>query len=272
LQFEVPRRFRLQSTPQKIAILSILFIPSKNSGFRQDEQDRLDRSKPTNGCLMRFLSKTLLLTVFFSGCGQSERETPPEPIVKPKASDAKLPAPDPAQELSRDEAKAMLPKAASVSYEEFSRILDSPPMSIGEIENQSLTVLLLAVDPVQAVEQNPNAIGDFQYLAPNGQGPDPRMIQAAILGHGETDFVSLIQPEYITNCTCQNRGDAAEGHVEYRAGNVYAGSADFTAKRQEDHWEIVAFHLPEYRLTTRRDPDGRWRLESEEQLLGIADP
>src|SRR5688500_3005848 len=164
----------------------------------------------------------------------------------------------------------MLPEAASLSRMEFAEILQSPPVCIAEIKNQSLTALLLAVDPLHAREQNPNAIRDFQYLAPTGYDPAPQMIQAAVRGAGDADYVSLIQPEYITQCTCQNRGDTANGHVEYRAGTLYAGSADFTAERQGDHWEIVAFHLPEYRLATHRQPDGNWRLESEEQLLGIA--
>jgi hypothetical protein len=214
----------------------------------------------------------LLLFVCCSGCSRTVEEALPKAKENPKPADGGLPTANPSQELSRDEAREMLPEAASLSRQEFAEILQSPPVSIAGIKNQSLTALLLAVDPLHAKEQNPNAIGDFQYLAPNGQNPDPGLIHAAIAGQGQPEFVSLIRSEYITGCTCQNRGDTAEGHVEYRAGHVYAGSADFTAKRQKGLWEIVAFHLPEYRLTTRRQADGTWRLESEEQLLGIAWP
>lgn len=219
------------------------------------------------------LMKSLLLLALITGCGDPPAEPSPQANGQRKNSDpGEISVPDPSQELSRGQARELLSEAASLSREEFIQILNSPPMSIAGIKNQSLTVLLLAVDPLHAEKQNPSAIEDFQYLIANGQDPDRRLILAAIQGQGNGEYVSLIQPEYITDCTCQNRGDTAEGHVEYRAGNVYAGSADFTAKRQNDRWEIVAFHLPEYHLATRRQPDGTWRLESEEQLLGIAYP
>lgn len=206
-----------------------------------------------------FLKFFLLLTVFI-GCAH--------PVEEPlRQAEGK---PNPSQELSANEARELLPEAASLSLTEYSEILQSPPVSLGEIKNQSLTALLLAVDPAWAKEQNSKAEADFRYLTPKGYDPVPEMIHAAILGKADADFVSLIQPDSITNCTCDSMGDTAKGHVEYRAGNLYAGSADFTAKRQEDHWKIVAFHLPEFRLKTQRRPDGTWQLQSEEQLLGIA--
>ncbi len=217
--------------------------------------------------------KYLIPLMVFAGCADSVEEPPPPAAAKSKpSSDGNLLVPDPSTELSTDEVRQMIPLAASLSRQEFSEILNSPPVKIGEIKNQSLTALLLAVDPLHARKQNTNAIADFQYLTASGLDPDPKLIQAAIQGGQGTEFVSVIQPEHITKCACLNRGDTATGHVEYRAGNVYAGSADFTAKRQGDHWEIVAFQLPEYRLVTNRQPDGTWRLQSEEQLLGIALP
>ena len=223
--------------------------------------------------MMPTFLKCILPLVLFTGCADSVEEPPPPAAVKSKSSsDGKVAVPNPSTEFSTDEARRLIPQAASLSRQEFSEILHSTPVKIGEIKNQSLTALLLAVDPRHAQEQNPNAIADFQYLTANGLDPDPEMIQAAIQGVKGTEFVSVIQPEYITKCACLNRGDTATGHVEYRAGNVYAGSADFTAERRGDHWEIVAFHLPEYRLVTNRQADGTWKLQSEEQLLGIAIP
>jgi hypothetical protein len=98
------------------------------------------------------------------------------------------------------------------------------------------------------------------------------LIQAAIQGNSDAEFVTLIQPDYITKCTCLSQGETARGRVDYRKGTLYEGSADFSAQRHGDEWQIVAFSLPEYRLITNRQPDGLWRLDSEEQLLGVAWP
>jgi hypothetical protein len=215
--------------------------------------------------------KFFLPLALLAGCSNSVEKSLPQTDADSKSS-AGGSLSDPSQALTTEEARQILPEAASLSRTEMSEILESPPVSMGEIKNQSLTALLLAVDPFQALEQNPNVIGDFRYQIKNGALPDPEMILSAIEGKSGSDYVTIIQPEYITECTCDNRGAIAKGHVEYRGGNVYAGSAEFMAQRQGDRWQIVAFRLPEYRLATRRQADGTWRLESEEELLGIAYP
>lgn len=176
------------------------------------------------------------------------------------------------RELTSDEARRLIPEAASLSREEFQRILKDTPVELGEINNQSLTALLLAIDPLIAEQQNPKSRRAFHYVGSPRITPDPEDLRAAVEGQESAAYVSIIQPEYITNCTCLTKGDRAEGRVAFRAANLYIGEANFAAERTRGEWQIVGFQVPEYLLTTKRRPDGSWELASEEMLLGISWP
>ncbi len=225
---------------------------------------------------MRIPYEWLLPMLFLAGCAQPAEE-PPNSAAKSKRPphterpDQSGKPYDFSQELSSDEAKALIPAAASMSLSEFDQLLKHTPVRVRDIKNQSLTALLLAIDPAYAQDQNPQIRGEFHYLTPDNE-PRIRELFGAVMGKQGSRIVSLIQPEYITKCTCITRGDAANGSVSYRAGDVYAGSADFIARRGAEGWQIVEFRLSEYGLVTKRQPDGHWRLASEETLLGVSSP
>jgi len=174
------------------------------------------------------------------------------------------------QELTVAKARKLIPKAASLSHAELQDLFDRPPVMLDDIENQSLTALLLAIDPEIAQQQNPKSRKAFRYIGFPLIEPKPAAIRDALVGDGETDYASIIRPEYITDCTCETRGDTAEGRVVFRAEGLYAGETNFTAKRTGDEWRIVAFHVPEYLLVTKWQPDGSWKLATEDSLLGVA--
>ncbi len=220
---------------------------------------------------MRTLCKLWVLLVCLSGCGKTTEA--PIPKTNPEQRQSARKAEDSYdifQELSSDEARELIPRAASLSKQEYLEILNHPPVRLRGIKNQTLTALLLAVDPFLLAEnRKPHADEDFRYLVPNEALLNPQAIHAALMGKPGAAFVSIIQPEYITKCSCQNRGETARGRVDYRAGNVYEGSANFTALRRGEEWQIVAFSVPEYRLVTHRQPNGIWKLDSENLLLGV---
>ena len=220
---------------------------------------------------MRILGILLLLLAGVAGCGKTtghqNAEGPPA-----EAKPGGEPAYDSSADLTPDRARELIPRASSLSRAEYEDILKHPPVWLREIKNQSLTALLLAVDPFDARKENPGAGKGFRYFAPTEELVPSSLLEAAIEGGSGTEFVSLIQPEYITNCSCLSQGEFARGRVDYRAGKLYEGSAEFTAQRQDGEWQIVAFEVPEYRLITRRQPDGSWRLVAEDQLLGVPRP
>lgn len=179
---------------------------------------------------------------------------------------------DSSNDLTVKQARELIPKAASLSPQEFQAILKAPPYFVEDLENQSLTAVLLAIDPDHAQKQNSAARRKFHYVGSPLIKPDPERLRAAVQGGPENSFVSIIQPEYITDCTCLTRGDTAKGEVAFRAKGLYSGEVSFTAKRMDNKWEIVAFDIPEYGLLTERLPDGTWHLVSGDTLLGIKYP
>lgn len=220
---------------------------------------------------MRTLGILLLLLAGVAGCGKTTgHQNADGPAAETKSGGAA--AYDFSAELTPDRARELIPRAASLSRAEYEGILEHPPVWLREIKNQSLTAILLAVNPFDAREENPGAGEGFRYLAPTEELVPPSLLEAAVEGGPDAEFVSLIQPEYITNCTCLSQGEFARGRVDYRAGKLYEGSADFTAQRHDGEWQIVAFEVPEFRLITRRQPDGSWRLIAEENLLGVPRP
>lgn len=177
-----------------------------------------------------------------------------------------------ANDLTIEQARQLIPEAASLSQPEFQKILMAPPFDFADLENQSLTAVLLAIDPDYAHKQNYASRQSFHYIGSPFLKPDPDQLKAALQGGPDTPYVSIIQPDYITDCTCRTRGNTANGHVAFRADSLYTGESNFTAKRIEDQWQIVAFDMPEYGLLIERQSDGKWRLVSEESLLGLEYP
>ncbi len=179
--------------------------------------------------------------------------------------------------LTTEEAQQLIPQAASMPSGEFEEIRKHPPVRFSELKNQSLTALLLALDPNYALRQNAATIKDFRYLTLDQDqrqlAPLDPVLKA--LGWNETKtapWISIIQPGHIKKCLCESTGTKANGTVFFRAEQVYAGQAEFTAQRQGEEWQIVSFHMPSYQLTTNRQADGTWKLDSPHHLLGIQSP
>ena len=160
--------------------------------------------------------------------------------------------------LSVAEASWLIPQAASCSREQFQQVLEQPPTLLSDIENQNLTVLLLAYDPNLVAQSDPAALDEFRYTSPFGAKKDD--IVEAVYGDGTPSYASVIRPNYITDCTCRSDGDEATGVVSFRAVGVYEGRCRYTANRVDGKWQIAEFYLPSYQIRTRRQPDGVWRM------------
>lgn len=160
--------------------------------------------------------------------------------------------------LSVAEASWLIPAAASCSREQFDDVLKNPPALLSEIEDQNLTLVLLAYDPQLAAQTNPAVLDEFRYTNPFGARKDE--IVKAVLGDGNPSYASVIRPTYVTDCSCKTDGDQATGVVSFRAVGVFEGRCRYTAERENGKWRIVEFFLPSYQLRTRRQADGDWKL------------
>ncbi len=206
-----------------------------------------------------------IVTIAFGlmGCDRFEAagssSTPNQPKVPTQTEPAESrPGWTTSTTLSVAEASWLIPAAASCSREQFDAVLNNPPLLLSDIENQNLTLLLLAYDPQLAAQAAPSVLDEFRYTSPFGARKDE--IVKAVIGDGNPSYVSVIRPTYVTDCTCTTDGDEATGVISFRAVGVFEGRCRYTAKREDGQWRIVEFYLPSYQLRTRRESAGVWKL------------
>ncbi|GAB5440606.1 MAG: hypothetical protein Fues2KO_09550 [Fuerstiella sp.] len=155
-------------------------------------------------------------------------------------------------------ARQLIPKAASISNEDFRKLQVNPSKTA--IESQSLSLTLLTLD---AGGESPVVADDFRFLVEGV--PKPSVISAAMSQSRSKGYFSMIQPEYITECRIRNStADSAKGKVTFNAPQLYIGSADFVASKRDGKWRIEQFRLPSRRITVSLREDGKWRYESED--------
>ncbi|WP_166826004.1 nuclear transport factor 2 family protein [Thalassoroseus pseudoceratinae] len=213
---------------------------------------------------MQRLTLGILIVVFGQqGCDQLR---PADPSAKATENSQLVPAESSktppgwttSKTLSVAEASWLIPSAAACSREQFDEVLRHPPTLLSDIDDQKLTLLLLAYDPSLVAQTAPTALDEFRYTGPFGAKKDD--IVEAVYGDGKPAYASVIRPSYITDCTCNSDGDQATGVVAFRAVGVFEGRCRYTAEREDGKWRVVEFYLPSYRIRTRRQADGLWKL------------
>jgi hypothetical protein len=71
-------------------------------------------------------------------------------------------------------------------------------------------------------------------------------------------YYSMIQPDRITDFTCEVDGDRAQGTVSFKVPELYAGTVQFVAERGANEWEIKEFGLPIHEWKFVRTEEGTW--------------
>ena len=159
--------------------------------------------------------------------------------------------------LTPEQAKNLIPEAASlpaVDALQFAQVdLSKFKPSVGD----ALTWVVLSHMPGPDTPKNPTS---FRFV---GETLAPTAIAKAIEGPKDKDgktrkWVSLIHPEYITECTCKVDGATATGTVTFKAEKVYEGKVEYTARKKDGKWRVEEFRLPEFKITTVLGPDGKW--------------
>ncbi len=156
-------------------------------------------------------------------------------------------------------AKKLLPQAAGISNADFKMLAEGNEPNANLVKSQSLSVVLLTLDPAEVAKRNPAALKEFRYL---GEGiPPPNRIAAAMSLSKEKGYASFIQPKFITDCTCESTAERAEGVVTFK-NELYAGRIAFVAQATKDGWVITEFRLPQYQAKVVRGQDGVWTREA----------
>lgn len=152
--------------------------------------------------------------------------------------------------LTPEQAKKLLPEAASIPYKEFANLLEGkkPPTT-----NQSPTYFVLAYSPPA---QPPEGIEkDF-----NVAGLSADKLTKAMAVSKNRGFASIIQEEYITDCVIESDDRQAKGRVAFNS-DAYTGSIHFQAAKVKGDWVIGSFEWPHLKVRFVRGENGNWTQE-----------
>lgn len=173
-------------------------------------------------------------------------------------------------ELTAAAAQQLIPEAASMSNADFEKVaginpdpdtIENPQANPDAIENKSLTLILLTLNPMKESYQNEAVLEDFNYPT-NNAIPETGEIADVIYKSKPKGYATFLQPDLITHCTCNTEGETASGFVMFNAPDLYSGKVRFVARRNEGSWQIEEFHLPNYGITTVLKTDGKWHASN----------
>ncbi len=155
-------------------------------------------------------------------------------------------------QLNADMAKLLVSAAAGMPNESLAKA-----MRLGKIKNQSLSCVLLMVNPIRDAKTNPDSVKDFEIIG--GRLPKPTEIADAIWTSKWRGYASFIQPEYITDCQVKTDGKMATGTIAFEAKKLYRGKVQFTARMVDEHWRIEKLEMPNYGILVAIDKKGVWQ-------------
>jgi len=154
--------------------------------------------------------------------------------------------------LSPERAKKLLPEAASVRSKDLEALAEGKELPKA---NQSPTYFVLTFVPPKELPEG--AAEDFAWAtAP----VDPAAFAKALSVSRDRGFSSIIQEQYITECTCESDDRQARGRVAFKC-DAYAGAIHFKAAKEKGGWVIREFEWPHLGVRFVLDERGNWRQE-----------
>ena len=196
---------------------------------------------------MRILVSIFITTVAILGCS--------DPTKTSDNQKTTIPAQENNNDLTVAEAKQLIPEAASITNLDFETLSKNPDPA--KIESQTLSVVLLSLNPFDQANEKTAVSNEFKYLT--DQLPTPTTIAKAMWRSKSKGYASMIQPHFITDCRCKTNRDTSEGTVAFTAEGLYSGVAEFTARRIDNAWRIEEFRLPNYGIKVLRGESGAWK-------------
>jgi hypothetical protein len=151
--------------------------------------------------------------------------------------------------LSVEEAKALIPRAAGEKKEVLEKLAPPRDLDLRDFDNLPLTILVLNLHKAE----------DFRFIG--DELSPPSKLAGAISQSRDQGYFSIIQPKFISNCTCLTNGDSATGTVSFKADGIYEGKTEFTARRVGGKWRIEEFFLPTDKIGVRLGANGKWSMQ-----------
>jgi len=183
--------------------------------------------------------------LILAGCPQS-----PEPAPAPEA-----PAPRAAPAFDLEQARALVPEAASMPLEVLERVASAPTAPNPEsFAAHSVTVQFLT-----ACRGLPRpGEGGFEWLAEGPTVTPARMMQLFLRSESE-GWASFVQAEDIRALTLvDSEPGTARGSVAFEVADTWRGTLGFAAKHVDGAWQVVELTLPRLDVFSRLDAEGTW--------------
>lgn len=156
--------------------------------------------------------------------------------------------------------RRLIPKAASISNEEFRNLTGNP--NPNAIESQTFSMVFLTLPDA---EDDPEAQKEMDFLTEIIRPSDLAKVMARSRSKG---YATAIQPEFINECEIDStRGDQESvfGHVEFCAPGLYRGRVEFRSRKIDGEWKIDQFSLPSRKICIELDRNGVWNFEEQRE-------
>ncbi len=193
----------------------------------------------------------LIGALLFAGCSSAEDSSNADTVdnepSKPKSEKA---SPGDLKK-ARNQILSQLPEAAGMKNADFQILAMSqslPRLTGFEDQSFSLLVFNLSLDPINLDAAYKDLEKEFQYL--NRDNPRPSDIADAIRASASKGYASFLQPEGLSDFTCQLDGSKARGAVSFRLKDLIQGRVHYVAEKTNGDWKITEFHLPTWEART----------------------
>jgi len=169
-----------------------------------------------------------------------------------------------------EEIRKLIPFASAMKLADLDRLAMSPTSpKESDVEDKSLT--LMAISVRVTADEDEKAREQFRFLGEPGAVAKPselaKELTRYVVGKGRFRValgpVTFIQADRITDFTCKIDGEAATGTVSFEVPKLYAGKADYVARRTGGKWQITEFLMPGRGIHIVRGEDGKWRREAQ---------
>ena len=156
--------------------------------------------------------------------------------------------------VTEDDVIAMIVQAAAFPRVNEDKSAHRPPRGVDEWENQTLSVLMLSLKPLQLHSRCALSVSD-----------DAGEVSASAKTMGGSS--TFFPKEYLSDPVINRKQNEMTGRVNVKAQG-YEGFIEFVARWEKDQWKLSLLRIPGYPTCTRTSPDGLWRIETDRQSLG----